>query len=55
MTSMNTTIHSLNQNDLNKLTRDLQDDLRYQDLVRLADINGLSVQDALFAADEVRV
>jgi hypothetical protein len=55
MTSMNTTIHNLNQNDLNNLVREEQDFIRYQDLVRLAEINDLSVEDALFAADEVYV
>lgn len=50
--NQNTTTATLTQNDLNRLAADEQDHLRYQDLVLLAEKNGLSVEDALFAADE---
>jgi hypothetical protein len=50
--NQNTTTATLTQNDLNRLAADEQDFIRYQDLVLLAEKNGLSVEDALFAAEE---
>lgn len=50
--NVNTTTDTLTQNDLNRLAADEQNFLRYQDLVLLAEKNGLSVEDALFAAEE---
>lgn len=50
--NQNTTTATLTQNDLNRLAVDEQDFIRYQDLVLLAEKNGLSVEDALFAAEE---
>ncbi len=50
--NVNTTTKSLTQNDLNSIIRDNQDYIRYQDLVLLADLNDLSVEDALFSADQ---
>lgn len=47
-----TTTDTLTQNDLNRLVREEQDFIRYKDLVLLADKNDLSVEDALFAAEE---
>lgn len=47
-----TTTDTLTQNDLNRLVREEQDILRYKDVVLLADKNGLSLEDALFAAEE---
>jgi hypothetical protein len=50
--NVNTTTATLTQNDLNRLAADEQDFIRYQDLVLLAEKNGLSVEDALFYAEE---
>lgn len=50
--NVNTTTATLTQHDLNKLAADTQNFLRYKDLVLLANKNGLSVEDALFAAEE---
>jgi len=50
--NQNTTTATLTQNDLNRLAADEQDFIRYQDLVLLAEKNNLSVEDALFAAEE---
>jgi hypothetical protein len=50
--NQNTTTATLTQNDLNRLAADEQDFIRYQDLVLLAEKNGLSVEDALFYAEE---
>jgi hypothetical protein len=50
--NQNTTTATLTQNDLNRLAADEQDFIRYQDLVLLAEKNGLAVEDALFAAEE---
>lgn len=47
-----TTTATLTQNDLNKIVFQEQDFLRYGDVKRLAEINDLSLEDALFAADE---
>lgn len=47
-----TTTATLTQMDLNHLAADEQDFIRYQDLVLLAEKNGLSVEDALFYAEE---
>lgn len=48
----NTTTATLTQNDLNHLAADAQNFMRYKDLVLLAEKNGLSVEDALFYAEE---
>lgn len=50
--NINTTTDTLTQNDLNRLAADEQDFMRYGDLVLLAEKNGLSVEDALFHAEE---
>jgi hypothetical protein len=50
--NQNTTTATLTQNDLNRLAADEQDFIRYGDLRLLAEKNGLSVEDALFAAEE---
>lgn len=50
--NVNTTTATLTQNDLNRLVREEMDVLRYGDVKRLAEINDLSFEDALFAADE---
>lgn len=50
--NQNTTTATLTQNDLNRLVREEMDVLRYGDVKRLAEINDLSFEDALFAADE---
>lgn len=50
--NQNTTTATLTQNDLNHLVREEMDVLRYGDVKRLAEINDLSFEDALFAADE---
>lgn len=49
--NQNTTTATLTQNDLNHLAAREQNFLRYQDLVLLAEKNGLSVEDALFYAE----
>lgn len=50
--NVNTTTATLTQLDLNNLAADEQDFIRYRDLVLLAEKNGLSVEDALFYAEE---
>lgn len=50
--NISTTTATLTQNDLNKIVFQEQDFLRYNDVKRLAEINDLSLEDALFAADQ---
>ena len=50
--NINTTTATLTQNDLDHLAAEEQNTLRYKDLALLAEKNGLSLEDALFAAEE---